>query len=58
MFVKSRDYIVNEMNGYYAYNYTLYRAFNPLPDDKSFDQTEKKCRRHFKVHLKWKISII
>ena len=35
-------------------------AFNPLPDDKSFRlvQIETNCRRHFKVHSKWKISTI
>ena len=35
--------------------------FDPLPDDKILDCSKfkkKKCRRHFKVHLKWKMSAI
>ena len=34
--------------------------FNLLRDDKNFRlvQIETNCRRHFKVHLKWKINII
>ena len=30
---------------------------NPLPDN-GVVQIETDCRRHFKVHLKWKISTI
>ena len=33
--------------------------FNPLPGDKiRLVQIETNCRQHFKVDLKWKISII
>ena len=32
---------------------------NPLPDDRILDWSKlKHCRRHFKVHFKWKISTI
>ena len=34
-------------------------GFNPLPDDNfRLVQIETNCRRHFKVHLKQKISAI